>query len=41
MSRERSLQRVVSFWNKLPREVVDALYPEVFKNRLDGVLSNL
>ena len=28
-------------WNKLPREVVDAPSPEVFKTRLDGALGNL
>ena len=33
--------RVVKHWNRLPREVVDALSLEVFKARLDGALSNL
>ncbi|KAK4817810.1 hypothetical protein QYF61_027861 [Mycteria americana] len=33
--------RVVSHWNRLPREVVDAPSLEVFKARLDGALSNL
>ena len=32
---------VVRCWNRLPREVVDALSLEVFKARLDGVLGNL
>ena len=32
--------RVVRHW-KLPREVVDAPFLEVFKARLDGALSNL
>ena len=34
-------ERVVRCWNRLPREVVDALSLEVFKARLDGALSNL
>ena len=33
--------RGVRHWNRLPREVVDAPSPEVFKARLDGALSNL
>jgi len=33
--------RVVKHWNRLPREVVDAPFPETFKVRLDGALSNL
>ena len=33
--------RVVRCWNRLPREVVDALSLEVFKARLDGALGNL
>jgi len=32
--------RVVKHWNRLPREVVDAPLPEMFKARLDGALSN-
>ncbi|KFQ05429.1 hypothetical protein N329_00672, partial [Haliaeetus albicilla] len=33
--------KVVKHWNRLPREVVDAPFLEVFKARLDGALSNL
>ena len=33
--------RVVRHWNRLPREVVDAPFLEMFKARLDGALSNL
>ena len=34
-------ERVVRCWNRLPREVVDALSLQVFKARLDGALGNL
>jgi len=33
--------RVVKHWNRLPREVVDAPFLEVFKVGLVGALSNL
>jgi len=35
------LVRVVRCWNRLPREVVDALSLEMFKTRFDGALSYL
>ena len=33
--------RVVKYWHRLPREVVDAPSLEIFKAGLDGALSNL
>ena len=33
--------RVVRCWNRLPREVVDALSLEVFTARIDGALGSL
>jgi len=33
--------RVVKHWNRLPREVVDVLWLETFKAKLDRALSNL
>ncbi|KFQ22202.1 hypothetical protein N332_12606, partial [Mesitornis unicolor] len=33
--------KMVRHWNRLPREVVDAPYLEVFKARLDKSLGNL
>jgi len=33
--------RVMKYWNRLPREAVDASSLEVFKARLDGALRNL
>lgn len=33
--------RVLKYWNKLPREPVDAASLEMFKHRLDGTLRNL
>jgi len=32
---------VVKYWHRLPREVVEAPSPEMFKGKLDGALSNL
>ena len=34
-------ERVMRCWNRLPREVVDALSLEMFKTRFDGALSYL
>ncbi|KFV13250.1 hypothetical protein N340_01582, partial [Tauraco erythrolophus] len=34
-------QRVVRYWNRLPREVVGTPSLEVFKARLDEALGNL
>lgn len=34
-------ERVVRYWNKLPRKIVGAPSLAVFKAMLDGVLSNL
>ena len=33
--------RVVGHWNRLPREVVDALSMGALKTKLDGAVSNL
>jgi len=35
------IERVVSFWNRLPREVVDALFLEAFNATLDEVLGKV
>ena len=34
-------RRMVRYWNRLPRDVVDASFLEVLKARLDGALGNL
>ncbi|KFZ62430.1 hypothetical protein N321_04315, partial [Antrostomus carolinensis] len=34
-------RKVVSHWDRLPREVVDAPSLEAFKARLDGALGSL
>jgi len=35
------MMRVVRYWNRFPREAVDASSLDMFKARLDGALSNL
>ena len=35
------MQRVVTHWNRLSKEAVDAPSLEAFKARLDGALGNL
>ena len=40
MSEVRFLLRVVRCWNRLPRDVVNALSLEVFKAWLDGALGD-
>jgi len=39
--KEFFMMRVVRHWNRLLRDVVDALSLETLKVRLDGALSNL
>ena len=39
--RKFTTQRVVAHWNRLPKEVVDALPLEAFKVRLDEALGSL
>jgi len=41
MRKKCCMRRVVRYWHRLLREVVDALSLEVFKTALDGALSNL
>ncbi|KFZ45304.1 hypothetical protein N321_13223, partial [Antrostomus carolinensis] len=37
----RKEMRVMNYWNRLPREVVEGPSLHTFKVRLDGALSNL
>ena len=41
MRRKFFTQRVVTHWNRLPKEVVDALLLEALKARLDVALGSL
>jgi len=41
MSGKVFTERLVSYWHRLPREVVDVPSLEVFKARLDGALGSL
>ncbi|KFZ56539.1 hypothetical protein N321_11120, partial [Antrostomus carolinensis] len=41
IGRKFFIQKVVRYWNRLPREVMDAPSLEAFKARLDGALGSL
>ena len=41
IGREFFIQRVVMHWNRLPKEIMDALSMEAYKARLDVVLGSL